>query len=89
MRLGVEIASFARAAASFTALTGVSLSKSALHRLAEEYGTAVVAAQAAEARTMVEVPRRQEANGDVVWRTLAVAPAFAALAGAAFCVTWL
>lgn len=68
MRLGVEIASFARAAASFTALTGVSLSKSALHRLAEEYGTAVVAAQAAEARTMVEVPRRQEANGDVVWR---------------------
>jgi hypothetical protein len=68
LRLGVEIASFARAAASFTALTGVSLSKSALQRLAAEYGTAVVAAQAAEARSMIEVPRQQESNGEVVWR---------------------
>jgi hypothetical protein len=68
LRLGVEIASFGRAAASFTALTGVPLSKSALHRLAEEYGTAVVAAQAAEAQAMVAVPRGQGANGDVVWR---------------------
>ena len=68
LRLGVEIASFERAATSFTALTGVALSKSALHRLAEEYGAAVVAAQAAEARSMVEVPRRQESNGEVVWR---------------------
>lgn len=68
LRLGVEIASFARAATSFTALTGVSLSKSALQRLAEEYGTAVVAAQATEARSMVEVPRRQGEQEEVVWR---------------------
>lgn len=68
LRLGVEIASYARAAASFTALTGVALSKSALQRLAQEYGTALVAAQAAEASAMVELPRRQATHGDVVWR---------------------
>jgi hypothetical protein len=64
----VEIASFARAAQSFTALTGVALSSSALQRLVNEYGGDVVAAQAAEARAMVAVPRHHEANAAVVWR---------------------
>jgi hypothetical protein len=65
LRLGVEIASYARAAESFTALTGVGMSKSSLQRLAGEYGRCVVWAQAAEARAMVEVPKHE---GEVVWR---------------------
>ena len=64
----MEIASYARAAQAFTALTGVALSKSALQRLVVEYGSGVVAADAAEARRMVEVPRRQGEQEEVVWR---------------------
>ena len=71
LRLAVEIASYARAAESFTALTGVGISKSSLQRLVSEYGRCVVQAQAAEARAMVEVPKQEE---EVVWRE-AVAPA--------------
>jgi hypothetical protein len=65
LRLGVEIASYARAAESFTALTGVGMSKSSLQRLVGEYGRGVVRAQAAEARSMVEVPKHEE---EVMWR---------------------
>lgn len=64
----MEIASYARAAQSFTALTGVALSKSALQRLVLEYGSGVVEAEAAEARRMVEVPHRQGEQEEVVWR---------------------
>jgi hypothetical protein len=71
LRLGVEIASYARAAESFTALTGVGMSKSSLQRLVGEYGRCVVRAQAAQARSMVEVPKYEE---EVVWRQ-AVQPA--------------
>jgi hypothetical protein len=65
LRLGVEIASYARAAESFTALTRVSMSKSSLHRLVDSYGGALVAEQAAEAEAMVRVPKHE---GEVVWR---------------------
>ena len=68
LRLATEIASYARAAQAFTALTGVALSKSALQRLVVEYGSGVVAAEAAEAQRMVEVPRRQGEQEEVVWR---------------------
>lgn len=60
----MEIASFERAAETFTALTGIPLSKSALHRLVGEYGGQVAESQTAEARSMVEVSRSEE----VVWR---------------------
>lgn len=65
LRLGVEIASYAWAAETFTVLTGVGISKSSLQRLVGEYGRGVVRAQAAEARAMVEVPKHEE---EVVWR---------------------
>lgn len=65
LRLGVEVASYERAAESHTALTGVAISKSSLHRLAREYGQAVVEAQDQEARSMVETPKRED---EVVWR---------------------
>jgi hypothetical protein len=65
LRLGVEIASHTRAAESFTALTRMPMSKSSMHRLVEEYGKLLVNKQAAEARTMVEVPK---AEHEVVWR---------------------
>jgi hypothetical protein len=68
LRLGVEIASYARAAESFTALTRIPLSKSSLHRLVDEYGKQVVAAQAAEARAMVAVPPAEDGEDAVVWR---------------------
>jgi hypothetical protein len=53
VRLGVEIASYERAAKTFEALTSVPLSKSALQRLVQTTGNAVVNAQAAEAQAMV------------------------------------
>ena len=65
IRLGVEIPSYARAAAVFRDLTHVSLSKSSLHRLTTHYGQQVAAELAAEATAMVCVPRPDEA---VVWR---------------------
>jgi hypothetical protein len=65
LRLGVEIASHARAAESFTALTRVAMSKSTMQRLVLEYGGLLVSQQAAEARAMVAVPKATDA---VVWR---------------------
>ncbi len=38
LRIGVEIQSYKRAAESFTALTGVSISKSSMQRLVNESG---------------------------------------------------
>jgi hypothetical protein len=65
LRLGVEIASYVRAAETFTALTGIAMSKSSLQRLVGEYGRCVVRAQAAQAHAMVAVPKHEE---EVVWR---------------------
>jgi len=65
VRLGVEIASYERAASAFEALTDVALSKSALQRLVQVTGKAVVEKQEAEARAMVEVPKKED---EVVWR---------------------
>ena len=65
MRLGVEIASFERAADTFEALTQVGISKSSLQRLTEEMGSVVVSQQEAEALAMVRVPKQEE---EVLWR---------------------
>lgn len=65
VRLGVEIASYERAAAAFEELTQVSISKSTLQRLVKEAGQVVVEAQTAEAVAMVRVPKEEEA---VHWR---------------------
>jgi hypothetical protein len=61
----VEIPSYERAAACFTALTRLPMSKSSLHRVVDAAGKRVVEQQAAEARAMVEVPKAGE---EVVWR---------------------
>ncbi len=61
VRLAVEIPSHRRGAAAFSELSGVALSKSSLQRLCAEAGGRLVAEQAAEARAMVEVPKREEA----------------------------
>ncbi|MGH7490537.1 MAG: hypothetical protein ACREMY_33740, partial [bacterium] len=65
--MGVEIASFARAAAAYSELTGVFLSKSALQRMVHAVGSGVVEQQSAEALAMVQVPPHETA---VVWRTV-------------------
>lgn len=65
LRLGVEIASYERAAGSYTELTGVGLSASTLQRLVGEYGGEVVEQQAQEAQAMVQVPKDET---EVVWR---------------------
>ncbi len=65
VRLGVEIASYERAAAAFEALTRLPLSKSSLQRLVTETGAVLVEEQAAEAKAMVQVPKNEEG---VVWR---------------------
>lgn len=65
VRLGVEIASFERAANAFEELTHVALSKSSLQRLVEETGHIVAHRQEAEAQAMVQVPRQEE---EVAWR---------------------
>lgn len=65
LRLGVEVASHARAAESFTALTRVEMSKSAMQRLVLEYGSQLVNEQVAEAQAMVATPKHEE---EVVWR---------------------
>jgi hypothetical protein len=65
LSLGVEIASYRRAAARFEGLTKLPLSKSSLNRLAKEYGGQVVAQQAAEAEAMVKAPAKDE---QVLWR---------------------
>lgn len=65
LRLGVEIASYERAAASYAALTGVVIGASTLQRLVGEYGLALVEQQAQEAQAMVQVPKDE---AEVVWR---------------------
>lgn len=67
LRLGVEIASFRRAAETFGVFTHLPLSKSALQRLVHDYGQQVVAIQAEEAEAMVRIPAKEE---EVVWRTI-------------------
>jgi len=67
LRQAVEIPSFARGADNFTELTGVPMSESALQRLTIEYGSAIVEADEAEARGMVQVPKEEEA---VLWRRI-------------------
>lgn len=61
LRLGVEIASYERAAQSFTALTRIGISKSSIQRLVLEYGGRMVDQQAAEAQAMVRIPQQAEA----------------------------
>lgn len=65
LRLGVEIASYRRAAAAFRDLTHLPLAKSSLQQLVQEYGQVLVSQEAAEAEAMVRVPSREE---EVVWR---------------------
>jgi hypothetical protein len=65
VRLGTEIASFERASNFLQELTGVSFSKSSLHRLTGELGKAAAAQAGQVARAMTQVPSRAE---DVVWR---------------------
>lgn len=60
LRLAVEIPSYQRAAESFTALTGVGVSKSSLHRLASEIGERQVEKEKEEARVMSAVPAKEE-----------------------------
>ena len=67
LRQAADIPSYARGAANFTELTGVALSESALQRLAVDYGSLVVEAEAAEAVAMVRVPKAEEA---VEWRKI-------------------
>jgi len=68
MRLGVEIASYPRAAASFAELSGVAVSKSSLQRLVCEYGGKVVKEEAAEAQAMVQAPAKE--GVEVAWRQI-------------------
>lgn len=65
--LGVEIASYRRAAERFEALTKMPMSKSSLVRLVNEYGGKLVAEQAAEAEATVKAPERGE---EIVWRDI-------------------
>lgn len=65
--LGVEIASYRRAAKRFEALTKLPLSKSSLVRLLKEYGAQLVAQQAAEAEATVKAPERGE---EITWRAI-------------------
>jgi hypothetical protein len=67
VKLGVEIASYRRAAENFTELTQVGVSKSWLAELVQSYGGKVVAQQAAEAEAMVKAPAKED---PLVWRTI-------------------
>jgi hypothetical protein len=60
VRLAVEIPSYRRAAAAFSDLTGISLTKSTLQRLCQAAGEQLVAEEAAEAQAMVAVPHHEE-----------------------------
>ena len=66
--MSVEIPSYARAAAQFSELTHVNLSKSSLQELVKVYGGRLVARQAHEAQAMVEIPHEET---EVVWREIA------------------
>ena len=63
--LGVDIASYQRAADKLSRLTHVNISKSSLQRLVKHYGGGLVAQQAAEAAATVQIPRGE---ADIVWR---------------------
>lgn len=65
LSMGIEIASYRRAAKHFSRMTHVSLSKSSLQRLVTTYGSELVGIQAAEAVAMVQVPKQE---ADVTWR---------------------
>jgi hypothetical protein len=60
VRLGVEIASYRRAAETYQAVTKLALSKSALQTLVGEYGGQLVAIEAQEAEATVKAPARDE-----------------------------
>ena len=60
VRLGVEIASYRRAAENFSELTKVGVSKSRLGELVKLYGGKIVVQQEAEARAMVKPPAQEE-----------------------------
>lgn len=65
VRLGTEIASFERTSRILQELTGISFSKSSLHRLTGELGKIAAAKEAQTARAMMQVPTRED---EVVWR---------------------
>ena len=69
--MSVEVPSYARAAAQFSELTHVNLSKSSLQELVKTYGGRLVARQAHEAQAMVEIPHEET---EVVWREIAEPP---------------
>jgi hypothetical protein len=65
VRLGTEIASFERTSDFLQELTGISFSKSSLHRLTAELGKAAARQEAQVARAMMQAPRHEE---EVLWR---------------------
>ncbi len=67
LQVGVEVASYRRAAALFGDFTGLPLSKSSVQRLVKQYGQVVGQKLEEEATAMVRVPSKEEA---VEWRTL-------------------
>ena len=73
--MSVEIPSYARAAAQFSELTHVNLSKSSLQELVNAYGGRLVERQAQEAQATVQIPRTET---EVVWREV-VEPASAVM----------
>jgi hypothetical protein len=66
-RLGLEIASYRRAAESFQAVSRIPMSKSSLAELVNEYGGRLVEVQAREAEATVRAPERGE---EIVWREM-------------------
>lgn len=67
IQLGVEVASYRRAAQLFVDFTQLPLSKSSLHHLVSSYGQQVAAHLEAEATAMVRVPSQEET---VTWREI-------------------
>lgn len=67
IQLGVEIASYGRAARLFGEFTHLPMSKSSLHRLVTSHGQKIAAQFEAEAEAMVKVPSKEE---EVSWRTV-------------------
>jgi hypothetical protein len=67
LRVGVEVASYERAAALFRDFTHLPLSKSSMHRLVNHYGQVVGQTLEEEAMATVQVPSQEES---VTWRTM-------------------
>lgn len=67
LRLGVLIPSYREAAESFSELTGISISKSSLHRLVIVKGSEQVAKEKIEAAAISAVPKTEE---EAVWREI-------------------